>query len=223
MNIERTRLEERAARFAALGDPIRLAIVDALCLSDLSPTELQAQLRVASNLIAHHLSVLEGVGLIERVRSEGDRRRNYVRLRAGALDGVMPEVTVDAHRVVFVCTANSARSQLAAALWCARSRIPAISAGTKPAATIARGAREVAERRGLTLLATAPVALETVVKDDDFVITVCDSAHEELPQPSLHWSIPDPLRDATDEAFEAAYDAISSRIDALVPRLRRAS
>lgn len=223
MDVERISLNERAARFAALGDPMRLAIIDALSLSDLSPKELQAQLDVASNLVAHHLSVLEGVGLIERVRSEGDRRRSYVRLNAGALDGVMPETSADARRVVFVCTANSARSQLAAALWAARSEIPAVSAGTDPAESIAPGAIRVAERRGLTLLTTAPVSLDSVARADDFVITVCDSAHEELPRTSLHWSIPDPVRENTDGAFDAAYEAISSRVDDLAPRLRRAS
>src|SRR5690606_10715382 len=112
-------------------------------------------------------------------------------------------------------TANSARSQLAAAIWATRNDIPAVSAGTKPAEKIATGAVKVAERRGLTLLATEPVSLDTVAREDDFVITVCDSAHEELPRTALHWSIPDPVRDNTDTAFGAAYDAISLRVDGL--------
>lgn len=214
---------DRAARLAALGDPTRLAIVDALSLSDLSPTELQRQFEVASNLLAHHLAALEDVGLIERVRSEGDRRRNYVRLRPAALAHVLPDATAIARRVVFVCTANSARSQLAAALWSTRSDIPAISAGTHPADAIADGAVNVAERRGLTLLATAPSSLDEVANDDDFVITVCDSAHEEMRKASLHWSIPDPVRVGTDAAFDAAFEVISARVEELAPRLRRAS
>ena len=46
---------------------------------------------------------------------------------------------------------------------------------------------------------------------------MCDSAHEELDPhlPRLHWSIPDPVRVGTDAAFDAAYDEISRRIDAL--------
>src|SRR3546814_5041194 len=85
-----------------------------------------------SNLLAHHLKVLEGAGLIVRTRSEGDRRRSYVRMVPEATRGLDPQAAVAASRVVFVCTANSARSQLAEHLWRARSAVPAASAGTAP-------------------------------------------------------------------------------------------
>ncbi len=65
----------RAAVHAALGDPGRLAIVDALAFEDVSPSWLQASLGMVSNLLAHHVGVLEGVGVVRRLRSEGDRRR----------------------------------------------------------------------------------------------------------------------------------------------------
>ena len=71
---------ERAAVHAALGEPVRLAIVEDLAVSDRSPKELAARFSVPSNLLAHHLDVLEDVGLIERFVSAGDRRRRYVRL-----------------------------------------------------------------------------------------------------------------------------------------------
>lgn len=54
----------RAARHAALGDPTRLTIVDLLALSSHSPSELQQVLEVPSNLLAHHLDVLEDPGEI---------------------------------------------------------------------------------------------------------------------------------------------------------------
>ncbi|MEU0157140.1 low molecular weight phosphatase family protein [Micromonospora fulviviridis] len=54
-------------------------------------------------------------------------------------------------RVVFVCTRNSARSQLAAALWSGRTHIAAASAGTKPATRVPPYAVAVAHRRGLAL------------------------------------------------------------------------
>ena len=76
------RLEARAATYAALGDPHRLAIVEELVLSDRAPSELGERFGLESNLLAHHLRVLEAVGLIERVTSDGDRRRRYLRLRA---------------------------------------------------------------------------------------------------------------------------------------------
>ena len=71
---------QRASRHAALGDPIRLAIADELAISDRAPMELQAMFGLPSNLLSHHLDVLENVGLISRHRSSGDGRRRYVRL-----------------------------------------------------------------------------------------------------------------------------------------------
>ena len=70
----------RAALHAALGDPGRLTIVDTLAWGEASPGELAARLGMTSNLLAHHLRVLEEVGLVTRHRSEGDRRRSYVAL-----------------------------------------------------------------------------------------------------------------------------------------------
>lgn len=54
----------------------------------------------------------------------------------------------------------------------------------------------------------------------DFVVTVCDNAHEELGvNAHLHWSIPDPVRVGTDDAFDTAYDELERRITELAPRL----
>src|SRR6187431_2201341 len=73
-------VERRAAVHAALGEPVRLAIVDRLGPGDASPGELAEAVGLASNLLAHHLKVLEEAGVIRRVRSEGDKRRSYVQL-----------------------------------------------------------------------------------------------------------------------------------------------
>ncbi|MCC4247566.1 MULTISPECIES: arsenate reductase/protein-tyrosine-phosphatase family protein [Microbacterium] len=221
MNVERNSDPEgRAARHAALGDPSRLRIVDLLTLGDLSPSEIRASLGLPSNLVAHHLNVLESVGMVERSRSEADRRRSYVRLTEAALTGLTPGRTERARRVVFVCTANSARSQLAAALWATHSSIPAASGGTHPADRIAPGAVATAERHALTLPAGAPQRLDAVLTGSDFVITVCDTAHEEIGVTGdLHWSIPDPVRAGTDDAFDSAYIELERRISELAPRL----
>src|SRR5512133_843861 len=81
MNSERTRaFARRVATYAALADPTRLQIVDLLSVSDLSASEVGAALQVPSNLLAHHLNVLTDAGLINRRRSEGDRRRHYLTL-----------------------------------------------------------------------------------------------------------------------------------------------
>ena len=142
---------ERAARHAALGDPVRLAIVDELSASDRAPVELRRRLGLESNLLAHHLDVLERVGLIERSRSSGDGRRRYVHLRWSALDGLTPAPTVAVGPALFVCSANSARSPLAAALWRHRTGLPALSAGTHPADRYHPGAVAAAGRVGLDL------------------------------------------------------------------------
>lgn len=220
MNIEETCLAGRVARYAALADPVRLRIVDLLTLGDVAPVELQGELGVSSSLLAHHLNQLEQAGLIVRTRSEADRRRTYLHLAPGALDGLAPSPMLGVRRVVFVCTGNSARSQLAAALWHGSSDIPVASAGTHPAAQIEPGAIAAADRHGLTLRARAPRALDDVLGADDFVVTVCDTAHEELGDAGcVHWSVPDPVRDGTDAAFDAAFEDIAGRIQSLAPRL----
>ncbi len=221
MNTERNySIEARALKHAALADAGRLRIIDLLTLGDLASGELQGELGMASNLLAHHLRTLDDAGLIDRHRSEGDRRRSYVSLRPGALDGLTPGSALSARRVVFVCTANSARSQLATALWTTVSDIPAVSAGTHPAEGIAAGAFEVAAANGLALPDIAPRSLEGVAAAGDFVVTVCDSAREELGDgASAHWSVPDPVRDGSRAAFEAAFTDLRRRVDELAPRL----
>jgi protein-tyrosine-phosphatase len=121
--------------------------------------------------------------------------------------------------VVFVCTRNSARSQLAAALWARTSAIPAASAGTDPAPRVHPRAVRTARRHGLRLDPDRTAHVDAVTGAGDLVIAVCDHAHETLPsgQRRLHWSVPDPVPADTDEAFEAAYADIAARIDRLAP------
>lgn len=222
MNVERMtnpRVDARVTKYAALADPVRLAVVDHLVIGDASPSELQALLGIASNLLAHHLKVLEDAGIAHRRRSQGDGRRNYVSLAPGGLDALgPPSPRVDQHadptrRVVFVCTANSARSQLATALWRDASDIPVASAGTQPAARIAPGARAAAKRHGLRLVNDTPTHLDDVLRDDDLVITVCDNAHEELAgRDAVHWAIADPVAVNTTAAYDDAVIDLSRRI-----------
>ncbi|GAA1768875.1 helix-turn-helix domain-containing protein [Pseudarthrobacter sulfonivorans] len=214
--------QSRVAKHAALADPARLRIVDLLTLGDFSPTELQTELGMPSNLLSHHLRALEGAGLATRHRSEADKRRSYIRLAAGALEGLAPGIEHAATRILFVCTRNSARSQLAAALWRQVSDIPSTSAGTHPADRIAQGAIDVARRHGMDLPEVPPRKLDGIT-GGDFVVTVCDNAHEEITNfRAVHWSVPDPLRINTEEAFEYAFNDISHRINDLAPRLHAA-
>jgi ArsR family transcriptional regulator, arsenate/arsenite/antimonite-responsive transcriptional repressor / arsenate reductase (thioredoxin) len=214
----------RASVHGALADPARLAIVDRLLLGDASPSELQLLLSMPSNLVAHHLRVLETAGVVRRTRSEADRRRTYLCLNKTALEAMVPAAGRQAERVVFVCTQNSARSQLAVAIWNRHSNVPAASAGTHPAAEVHPGAIAAARRHGLTMRPRTPIHLDNVVVRGDLVIAVCDNAHEELPAdlPRIHWSIPDPGRAGTRTAFDRAVRDLTVRIDRLVPALKPA-
>jgi protein-tyrosine-phosphatase len=215
----------RARVHAALSEPARLRIIDALGFGDASPSDLRDLLGMPSNLLAHHLRVLHDAGLVNRHRSEADRRRSYLQLVPAALDSLLPQGLVVVPRLVFVCTANSARSQLAAALWRRASAVPATSAGTHPADQVAAGTVAVARRRGLPLTTAHPRPLADVLHREDCVVTVCDNAHEELDRPDqgwshrLHWSVPDPVRAGTDGAFDSAYDDLARRVTQLAPRL----
>src|SRR5258705_10004149 len=107
MNTELSPVEVRARIHAALGDPARLAIADALAAGDASPGEVGARLGMPTNLVAHHLKVLAEAGIIDRTRSEHDRRRSYLRLRPGALAALATPALAVPRRVGFVCTRNS--------------------------------------------------------------------------------------------------------------------
>lgn len=216
-------VERRAAIHAALADTARLAIMDTLLVADASPSELQARLAMPSNLMAHHLRVLDNAGLIRRTRSSGDRRRTYLSAVHTTLDSLVPTTDRTAPRVVFVCTRNSARSQLAAALWRQHSEVPSTSAGTDPAPRIHPGAVAAARRHHLDIRTSAPRRVYEVLRPDDLVVAVCDSAHEELDPalPRMHWSIDDPAHIGTDEAFDHALDSLTERILRVAPTVRR--
>lgn len=211
-------IKDRVRRYAALADPVRLQIVDELVASDRSPIELRRLVGIESNLLAHHLDVLEQVGMINRSRSSGDGRRRYVHLERSTLDGLQPGRRRSPARALFVCTRNSARSQLAAALWRSATNVPAESAGTHPADRVHPGALSAARRAKLSLGGSEPRSIDDVAKMPPLVITVCDQAHEELDPPDtwLHWSIPDPVAVGSPEAFDAAVHELRQRIDALV-------
>jgi protein-tyrosine-phosphatase len=216
-------LARRVAVHAALADPARLLITDILLAGDVSPSELAAMLSMPSNLLAHHLRALERAGIIARRRSEGDHRRTYLRLIPGALDSLTTLPDRQARRVLFVCTANSARSHLAAALWRQASSLPAASAGTRPAERIDPGAVAAARRHHLPMRRLRPRHLSDVRQDGDLLITVCDRAHEELgQQAAVHWSVPDPVPAGDPASFEAALDDLAGRVGRLAPRLAAA-
>jgi len=211
-------IEWRASAHAALSDVGRLRVIDSLEVGDISPRDLAAALGMSSNLLAHHLKVLEAAGLVRRLPSESDGRRTYVRLVPEALAAVgrFPAPALPEARVVFVCSGNSARSQLAAALWADRTGRPVASAGTRPSARIHPGTVRAARAHGLRLMADRPASTAEVLDPEDAVITVCDSADREVQVGHTHWSIPDPVRVGTTAAFERTLADLTNRIDGWV-------
>jgi arsenate reductase (thioredoxin) len=132
-------------------------------------------------------------------------------------------------RVLFLCTGNSARSQIAETILNrkGRGRFVAESAGSRPAARVNPYAIEVLREGGIEWQGHQPRGLEGLERTAwDFVITVCDKARETCPvfpgQPILaHWGMPDPAAVEGDHgvkraAFMEALTLISRRIDLLL-------
>ncbi|MBM3639458.1 MAG: helix-turn-helix domain-containing protein [Actinobacteria bacterium] len=211
----------RARRLAAVGDPHRLEIVDLLTMSDHTPKELMEWCGLTSSLLAHHLDVLEDVSIIRRRQSSGDRRNRYVALVPRSMNGLLPESRTElapAHlkplRALFVCRRNSARSQLAAALWRSNGMGEADSAGTEPAEVIHPLTVKVAQKAKLKLPLVKPQHIDDVHTKADVIISVCDEAREHVNAHDewLHWSIPDPVKARSVSAFERTIDDLNERI-----------
>ena len=209
---------------AALADPARLRITDTLLAGDASPSELAAMLAMPSNLLAHHLHVLEQAGIITRRRSEGDRRRTYLQLVPGALDSLAPPQPA---RRCGCC--SCAPPTPPARTWPPRCGAgPAPSRRYRPAripaAAIDPGAIAAARRHSLPLPRLRPRHVSEVRHDGDLVITVCDLAHEELAEATaVHWSIPDPVPAGDPDSFDAALTQLADRVGRLAPRLTAVS
>lgn len=212
-------LEKRAEAHAALGDARRLAIVDHLAVGDRIVAELAEVSDLRGNLLAHHLDVLESAGLIERRVSEGDHRRRYVSLRWDRLPPRFGPARPTPRDVVFVCTRNSARSQFAAALWEGATGNPGRSAGSDPAPEVSPQAVRVASEFGVDLSSAVPKGYDSIGREPDLIVSVCDLAFEggmPASKTRAHWSIPDPVLVGTLGAFRSAFGEIADRIGHLV-------
>lgn len=129
-------------------------------------------------------------------------------------------------RVLFLCTHNSARSQMAEG-WLralAGGRLEAASAGTEATRVHPLAARVMAEV-GIDLSGHASKTLDRVLGEPwDHVITVCDAAAERCPvfpgrAERLHWSFPDPSQATGSEedrlaVFRRVRDEIGARLRA---------
>ena len=137
-----------------------------------------------------------------------------------------------AFQVLVLCTGNSARSQIGEALLATRGAmradgiVNARSAGSRPVARVNPYAIEVLASHGIPWTGGVPKSIDDVASDRyDLVITVCDNARDACPifpgaHAQVHWGLPDPADaegpEAARAAFEATYQALSKRVDALL-------
>lgn len=119
------------------------------------------------------------------------------------------------NRVLFLCTGNSCRSQMAEAIVTARlgETWQAFSAGTKPAGYVHPKALQALEEIGIHHEGRSKLAEEFRSMDFDLVVTVCDSAAEECPVwlgkgKRMHHSFPDPAATGNMEDFRLVRDDI---------------
>ena len=138
----------------------------------------------------------------------------------------------DPTKVLFLCTANSCRSQMAEGF--ARHHgagvIDPYSAGTHPT-RIHPITVEVMAERGIDISGHRSKGIADVPQDVEVVVTVCDQAAEQCPlfagaHTTLHWSLPDPVKatgtpDEVRAVFRAVRDDIEARVRGLVHQLRR--
>ena len=223
--------------------PVRWRLLRELVHSDRAVRELTELLDARQNLVSYHLTQLGGAGLVRSRHSSADRRDRYYTVdlvRCGQLLQVSgaslhpalrlvpappPVATVRRRsrrhpRVLFLCTGNSARSQMAEALLVTMSdgRVDAASAGSNPKPLHPNAVRVMRER-GIDISGNRTKHLsEFASQRFDVVITLCDRVREVCPEfPShpdlVHWSVPDPaLEGATDRASYAAFTRTAAEL-----------
>ena len=235
-----------------VGHAQRWRLLREVARSDRTVHELTSLLDQPQNLVSYHLGKLRDGRLISSRRSSADGRDAYYTadlagLRRGlaatglALHPGVQLVSPPAHgdsspgiataRVLFLCTGNSARSQLAEALARTRSRagIEAFSAGSKPKA-LHPNALRVLRERGIDATGHHSKHLDVYAETRfDRVITLCDRVREVCPEfpghpEAIHWSIPDPAASGEDDeatypAFERTADELETRIGFLLGAL----
>jgi ArsR family transcriptional regulator, arsenate/arsenite/antimonite-responsive transcriptional repressor / arsenate reductase (thioredoxin) len=238
------------------GHPLRWRLLAELAGSDRQVHELVALLGQPQNLVSYHLGQLRSGRLVATRRSAADRRDTYYMLdlaRCGELltatgaalhpafafpspspSGPPPRLApppVPARRgrarVLFACTGNSARSQMAEALLrhLARGAVWVASAGSRPKAVHPYAVAAMAER-GIDLAGARAKHLDGFVNRRlDYVVTLCDRVREVCPDfgsgpRAIHWSIPDPSQEADAyPAFQRTAAELETRIRFLQYRL----
>jgi protein-tyrosine-phosphatase len=241
--------ESSPPRFLWLaGHPLRWRLLSELARSDRRVGELCALAGRRQSLVSYHLRQLRDGGLVSMRRSAADGRDTYYVLdlaRSGELlasagaslhPALVPtprpraggEAASTRARVLFLCTGNSTRSQIAEALTeqLSDGAVSAVSAGSHPK-PLHPDAVRVMRARGIDLAGKRSKHLgEFATQRFDYVISLCDRVREVCPEfPEwhglIHWSIPDPARepgsdDETPPAFERTADELAARVPFLL-------
>jgi protein-tyrosine-phosphatase/DNA-binding transcriptional ArsR family regulator len=242
-----TRGIDPAALLKLLGSEVRWRLVTALASSDRRVNELVEAVQQPANLVSYHLGQLRGARVVSERRSSADARDVYYSLDLERLQAAFERCAVNIHpglwpdstrssttqptavdhgltRVLFLCTHNSARSQMAEAILRQEGRgsVDVRSAGSDPAQVHPMALRTLADL-GIDGAGLQAKPLTVFAADRfDYVITLCDIVREKCPtwpaEPEqLHWSLPDPgLIDASEEgallAFRACAAELSRRV-----------
>jgi ArsR family transcriptional regulator, arsenate/arsenite/antimonite-responsive transcriptional repressor / arsenate reductase (thioredoxin) len=231
------------------GHPVRWGLLTELARSDRHVNELTHLIDQPQALVSYHLGRLREGGLVTCRRSGHDGRASYYSVdltRCGdalaatgaslhpglALQTVSPAVSprhrTDRARVLFACTGNGARSQIAEALLqhVAGDRVDVVSGGSHPK-PIHPNAIKVLAERGIDIGDRHSKPLAQFDRDHfDYIVTLCDKVREACPEFStraqaMHWSIEDPSRTpggnrATYPVFRALAVELESRIGYLI-------
>jgi ArsR family transcriptional regulator, arsenate/arsenite/antimonite-responsive transcriptional repressor / arsenate reductase (thioredoxin) len=225
-----------------VADPLRWKLLRELARSDRRVRELVTLAGQPQNLVSYHLGQLRASGLVQARRSSFDGRDAYYHLDlalcaqslAAAAAALHPGLRLDrappvrpeghslaACTALFLCTGNSARSQVAEALARARSGglVQPFSAGSHPKPVHPNALLVMAER-GVDITGWQSKHLSVFAdRPFDYVITLCDRVREVCPEfpghPGyLHWSIPDPAAgDASNEATYPAFEQMAAELE----------
>lgn len=226
-----------------LADDTRWKLLNALRYSDQQAGELAIICQLPNNLVSYHLNLLRQAGLVQVHRSDADARVLFYGLDLDALGQVyqnigaaLPLSTIKTFTqaplatIVFLCTHNSARSQMAEGWlrYLSGGKVIARSAGVTPT-KLHPIAVQVMGEVGIDIGYQYSKGLESLEIVPDVVVTVCDVAREQCPAefeqlPFLHWSVASPVRSSSEntqllEAFRTARDQLKVRVQGLVGNL----
>jgi ArsR family transcriptional regulator, arsenate/arsenite/antimonite-responsive transcriptional repressor / arsenate reductase (thioredoxin) len=230
------------------GHPVRWRLLSELSRSDRAVRELSALVGEAQSLVSYHLAQLRHGELVRARRSSADGRDSYYALdllrcrdlldaaglalhpglghlpaRVGVASGPKPQI-------LFLCTGNGARSQIAEALTdhLANGAVEVVSAGSRPKPVHPNAVRVMRER-GIDITASRSKHLgEFARRRFDVVITLCDRVREVCPEfrghPDVwHWSTPDPgLEGSTDDETHPAFQRTATELETRIAFLLRA-